>query len=206
MAYAAAPGQPVAPKTRPAVVTAACWLLYFAAACQVVLAIIAISQLGTTKEAYQKAYADSTVKGAADVAVAVAATVIAIGFLLAIGYVVLAILDGRGKNPARIVTWVIGGVSICCSAGSVVSNASGLSSMGGGGGNGAPSGKQIQDAMNAALPGWYQPVLTTIGLIAIFALVAVVILLALPAANDFFRKPKQQVWEPPTPSVPPPTA
>jgi hypothetical protein len=209
MAYAAGPVgpvEPVGPKKRPGVVTAACWLLYVAAACQVLYAVVTVSQLGATKEAYKKVFADTSMKGAEDMLVAItAATTVGVGLLFAIGYVVLAILDGRGRNVARIITWVIGGLSICCSGYGLASSAIGFSGISGNSGNG-PSASQIKQALNDALPGWYQPVLTTIGIISVAALVTVVILLALPMASEFFRRPKQPNWEPPVPSMPPPTA
>jgi hypothetical protein len=210
MAYPAGPPGPAEPavaRRRPTVVTVASWLLYVAAVCQVLGAIITLSQLSATKEAYKKVFADTSMKGAENMLVAItAATTVGIGLLFAVGYVVLAILDGRGKNPARIVTWVVGGLAICCSGYGLVANVSGFSGFSGGSGNG-PSPKEIQQTLHDALPGWYTPLLTAVGAIGIIALLTTVILLAMPAANDFFRKPKQQpVWEPPVPPVPPPTA
>jgi hypothetical protein len=209
MAYPAGPAgpaAPVAPQRRPTVVTVACWLLYVAAVCQVLSALITLSQLSATKEAYKKVFANTSMKGAENMLVAItAATTVGIGLIFAVGYVVLAILNGRGKNPARIVTWVIGGLAICCSGYGLVANAAGFTGFSGSSGNG-PSPKEIQQAMHDALPGWYQPALTAVGTVAIISLLLTVILLALPAANEFFRKPKQPVWEPPLPPVPPPTA
>jgi Ni/Fe-hydrogenase subunit HybB-like protein len=196
--------EPAGSVRRPGVVTVACWLLYLAAVCQVLTAVITLSQLGATRQAYKKIFAGTSMEGAEATLVAItAATTVGVGLIFAIGYIVLAILDGRGKNPARIVTWVVAGLSICCSGSGLVSNAVGFSSFGGNARNGAPTSQQIQQALKDALPGWYQPLLTTVGIVSIAALVTAVILLALPLANDFFRKPKQPVWEPP---VPPPTA
>jgi hypothetical protein len=210
MAYPAGPpgpAEPVATRRRPTVVTVASWLLYLAAVCQVLSAIITLSQLGATKEAYKKVFTGTSMEGAESMLVAItAATAVVIGLLFAVGYVVLAILDGRGKNPARIVTWVVGGLAICCTGYGLVANAAGFTGFGGGSGN-APSGREIQQALRDAYPGWYQPALTAVGTVAIISLLITVVLLALPAANDFFRKPKQQpVWEPPVPPLPPPTA
>jgi hypothetical protein len=185
----------------------ASWLLYFAAAGQAVTAVVTLSQLGSMKGAYEKAFAGSSMKGAPDMLVAItAATAVGIGLLLAVGYVVLGLLDGRGKNPARIVTWAVGGVSICCSGANLVADAIGLNSLGGNSGTNAPGARQIQQALDGALPDWYQPVLNVIGVADIAALVTAVVLLALPGANDFFRKPRQYVREPTMPPVLPPTA
>jgi hypothetical protein len=204
MAYAATS---VEPKRRPAVVAAACWLLYLAATCQVLSAIVTLSQLGATKQAYTQVFADTPMKGAEAMFVAIeAASAVVFGLLFAVGYVVLAILNGRGKNPARIVTWVIAGLAICLSGCALVSSAGGLSGLGGGNAaNGAPSGQQIQQALSAARPGWYEPVLITISAISLLALVAAVVLLALPTANGFFRNTPEPPVAPVAP-VPPPTA
>ncbi|NJC68890.1 hypothetical protein HC031_03990 [Planosporangium thailandense] len=206
MADAAAP---VEPERRPAVVTAACWMLYLAAAGQLLLAIIMFSHLGATRQAYTKVLADTPVKGATDVSVAIIAANAAVNLVFAIGYVVVAILDGRGRNPARIVTWVIAGLAICMSCCGLASTAIALSGLGDNGANGAPSAQDIQRALRAALPGWYEPVITTIQVVSLAALVVAVVLLALPAANQFFRRKPAAGWEPPvpaTPPVPPPTA
>jgi hypothetical protein len=202
MAYAAAP---IEPKRRPAIVTVACWLLYLAAACQVLTAIVTLGELGRTKQAYQKVLAETPMKGNEDMFVAIMAASAVVGLVFAIGYVVLAILNGRGKNSARIGTWVIAGVALCFSGCTLaLSGLSGNSSA-----NGAPSAQEIQQALNNAWPGWYQPTLTAMGIISFAALVAVAILLALPIANEFFRKTRESGWEPPVPpvsQVPPPTA
>jgi hypothetical protein len=195
------------PRRRPAVVTAAVWLLYVVALCQVVYALVVVSQLGPTRDAFTNVFAGTQLEGSEDTMVAItAATAVGRSLLFAIGYVVLAVLDGRGKNPARIVTWVAAGLSICCSGADLVSSAISATSLGGNGGNGGPTNQQIQQALTAALPGWYQPVLSTTNLIAVAAVVTAVVLLALPIANGFFRKPQPPVWQPSVPQVPPATA
>jgi hypothetical protein len=47
-----------------------------------------------------------------------------------------------------------------------------------------------------AYPPWYQPVTLTISILSILCLLGAIILLALPAANAFFRKPVPE-WTPP---------
>jgi hypothetical protein len=202
MAYAAAP---VEPKRRPAVVTVACWLLCLVAAAQVLSAVVTLSQLGAAGQAYREVFAETPMKGAEDMFVAMtAASAVGFGLLLGVGYVVLAVVDGRGRNPARIITWIVAGLSICFSVAGLVLNSAAPSTAGTGSANGAPSAQEIQQALDNTWPGWYQPLLTTIGVVSLVALVATVILLALPAANRFFRKPEQPAaWQPP---VPPPTA
>jgi hypothetical protein len=168
--------------------------MYTAAGCQLVIVVVTLSQLGTVNDAYQRAFAGSSMTGAPAMLVAItAATAVGIGLLLAVGYGVLGVLDSRGRRAARIVTWVFGGVSACCTGSNLLWDAVGLNRLGGSHGTNAPSAGQVQDALDAALPGWYHPVLAWIGIADIVALVVAVVLLALPPANDFFRGPARPV-------------
>jgi len=51
------------------------------------------------------------------------------------------------------------------------------------------------------MPGWYGLVTTTLSVIPILLVLGTLILLALPASNQWF-KPKAATWEPPTPGYP----
>jgi hypothetical protein len=187
-------------------VTAASYLLYLIAALQIIGGIVAISTIDAMRKAYEVAYADfPDLRSNAD-AIATASAVggLVIALLFAAGFITLGILDGKGKNPARIVTWVLAGISVCCfgfgALGSAFSNM--LSGIGGGNAN-APRPGDIQNALQDNLPSWYYPVETTVNILALLSAIAVIVLLALPASNAFFRKP-QAVWEPPAyPGVPP---
>jgi hypothetical protein len=61
----------------------------------------------------------------------------------------------------------------------------------------APSGAELADRLSAEV-GWLQPFTTATSLISLLALLAAMILLALPPSNEYFRKP-QASWEPPVP-------
>jgi hypothetical protein len=198
---AAGPARP-----RPASVTAASYLLYLVAALQLIAAVIALSILGPTQDAYRTAYQDfPELRGAADaigtVGIAIGVTV---AVLFAVGFVVLGILDGKGKNPARIVTWVVAGLGVCCSGIGVAGQAgsSALAGMGGGGNTNGPDPAEVQRIVDEALPSWYNPASITINALMLLALIAVIVLLALPAANAYFRKP-EPTWEQPPPPYPP---
>jgi hypothetical protein len=188
-------------RRRPAVVTVAVWLIVLVAALEAVTALVTVSQIGTLRDAYDKLFADTPIENAGTGLAVVSAAVTALYLLFALGFAVLAIFVGRGKNPARILTWVVAGISICCVGANLASTAVGFNSSFGNTGEG-PSNEEIQRAINEALPGWYQPVLTTAAVISLAALVTTVILLALPVANPYFRKPQPE-WQPP---MPPPTA
>jgi hypothetical protein len=199
MAYAATPA---APRPRPSTVTLASYLLYVMAALQVISAILTLSQASAMKQAIEKAYAG--VQGGSTAASVASAFIIVgaiIGVLFAIGFVVLGIFVGRGSNAARIVTWVIAGLSVCCGGIGLFTSAAG-GSFGGGSPSGGPSQADVQRAIKDALPSWYGGTTLTLGTIGLLCALAVIVLLLLPASNEYFRKQPAQVWEPPTPGGP----
>lgn len=187
------------PRQRPTVVTLAVWLLYLVAALQIVSLFVGLSEIGTIGDVYEDAYRGTEVEDVMRVTIVVATLGMSVlGALLAIAYVVLGLFTSRGKNPARITTWVLAGFWACCSAYGLIGNAASstldvsVSDSGD-----LPDPAVVQEQLEAALPSWYQPVSLALGVITLLALVAVIILLALPPANDFFRKP-QPVWQPPS--------
>jgi hypothetical protein len=188
-------------RARPGVVTASSWLLILVAAIQVVNLILTIATLGTVRDVLRDAYRGTSAERAADFAWVFGLIAAVLILLLAVALVVLALLNNRGRNGARITTWVLGGILICCSGGSLLNNAAGGMLNGGSPNGDVPSGEEIQRRLTDALPGWYGPVSTILGVLALLALLAALILLALPAANEFFRRPKQQAWEPPVPGA-----
>jgi hypothetical protein len=200
-----------APGTRPATVTYASWLLYLVAALQLIGIPVALLVLGPTRNAVRDVVASdpntssvaSTIETATTIGVVVG---VAFGLLFAAAWVVLGMLDARGKNVARIVTWVLGGVFLCCTGFGLIGNAIGNAFSGLGGNTGGVNQADVQNKINEALPGWYQPVTITLGLVEFLAMLGAVILLALPASNAYFRRPVQQTWEPPLPgsAYPPP--
>jgi len=190
-------------RVRPAVVTYAVYLLYALAALQVITAIVQFSTLGTYSDIMKKAFAKTT---GGDTAATVTTAALAVGavvsLLFAVGYVVLAMLDGRGKQPARIITWVLLGLSLCCGGYGLISNAAGGSFMGNSRSTeGAPTSSELQQLIKDGLPGWYRPVTLLVGILGLLIAIAVIILLAMPAANPFFRKQARPTWEPPMPGA-----
>jgi hypothetical protein len=184
-------------KQRPGTVTVASVLLYVAAAIQLASIAVGLLTIGKMQDVIAGDLPGTpdeveAVRTAATIGVVVAIVVSAI---FAIGMAVLGVLVGKGKNPARIVTWVIAGIGALCYTCSVASSAltSSLSSVGG---NNADSA-EIQRRIMEAVPSWQRALSTTTNVVLLLIFVAVIILLALPASNDFFRK-EQEVWVPPT--------
>jgi len=179
-------------KPRPSVVSASSLLLYVLAGLMVVSAGLSgyadwtlrgVSAGAQTAEERQISEATATVSLVASLALYLA---------LAVGFVVVGILIGKGKQAARIVTWVLAGLTLLCNGCGLIATAFQdqlLSQVSG--------GQDVADEINATLPGWVNPVSLVVDIVAILGLVAVIILLTMPAANEFFRR-EQEVWIPPT--------
>lgn len=193
------PGQPPAPpaRIRPATVTAATWLLLLVAAIYIITAILAFTQASTYMDVYREAYQGTELEDSGEftgMATAVGGAVF--NLLFGIAFVVLALLNHRGKNPARIVTWVVGGISLCC-AGLGLALSGAMDSMQFDG-QGGPDPAEVQRMVEEAVPDWYFPLTLGALVVSILALLAVLILLALPPSNAFFRK-QPPPFEPPPP-------
>lgn len=200
MSYTVEPQQPG--RTRPAVVGAAVALLYAIAGLLLVNAIIGAINNGNMKAAMDEVY--SGVEGGDTAVSVVSASLwvsVVLNVLLAVGFVILAIFDGKGKQGARVTTWVFAGIgALCCGCGSLANGlTSNLNNMVDSQGTktNAPTASEVQAVVDAHVPSWYGPVSTTIAILLALACIAVIVLLALPAANPFFRK-EPEVWLPPT--------
>jgi hypothetical protein len=198
------PHSPPPARTRPAVVTISSYLLILFAVVQLVQLIVTLATMGTVRDVMRDAYAGTDANGAD--AVATVTYVIGIGtsallLLLAAGLVVLALLNNRGRNGSRIATWVLGGILVCCTGTSLISGLAGSVAGTGGQATGdGPSPEELQRRLEEALPSWLTPVTNLLNVVAMLALLVALILLALPAANEFFRK-QPQGWEPPVPGA-----
>lgn len=187
------PTSPAA-RVRPGSVTISSYLLYLVAVIGVIGAVAQLATIGTVSDIYRDAYEGTSTEGAETFATASVVIAAVLGLLFSAGFVVLAIFNSRGKNASRIVTWVVGGIALCCTGFGIAGTA--LTSSMGASGDG-PDPAEIQDRINDELP-WSMPLSITTSVITLLALIAVLILLALPPSNEFFRKPAP-AWEPPVP-------
>ncbi|PWU53099.1 hypothetical protein DLJ47_17075 [Micromonospora sp. S4605] len=191
-------------RSRPGVVTISSYLLILFAVLQVISLIISLATIGTVRDVLDEAYSGTSANGmqnVADFAFAAGIASSILFLLLSLGLAVLALFNNRGSNGSRIATWILGGIMVCCTGGNLIGGVTG--SFGGttGGTDGdVPSGEEIQRMLDDRLPAWVTPVTVLLGVLSLLALLAALILLALPKANEFFRKPKQ-VWEPPVPGA-----
>jgi hypothetical protein len=184
-------------KLTPATVMAASTLLFVCAAIEVVNGVLGLLVIGPTRDLL-----NTELKGApgADAAmtfetvgaiVGVVFAVILIGAMVALG-----VLLRQGKNPARIVTWVLGGLGVLCYGCTLSASAAG-SAFSGIAANQNPESADLQRRMREVIPGWQTAVSTILTVVLLLSLVAIIILLMLPASNEFFRK-EAEVWVPPT--------
>lgn len=202
--------EPVVPdgNRRPTVVTASGYLLYLVAVLIVINAVVPLFSVGKVADALREAYANSNNPTPDTVATAAAAGIVVstvIYALLAIGVAILAAFDLQGRRTARIITWVIGGLSVLClGCGALGGLTSRLSTTGTSSDGVDP--RHVTDLVNQARPSWQVPLTTTVSVIGMLASIAVIVLLATPAANAFFRRPgpgaQLGMAEPPYPNLP----
>lgn len=118
--------------------------------------------------------------------------------LFAAAVAILGVFNLKGKNGSRVTTWVLAGLGLLCGVCGSISGVAG--SLAGGGTTGGSSGDPGLDEINEAairvadsMPGWYNAVILTVAVLNVLLYLAIVIMLAVPASNDFFRKPKADV-------------
>lgn len=195
---------PPAPPARPATVTISSYLLYLTALMFVLIAVAGLAAVGASGEVLADLYAGTELEGTEDFATVGGIVGAVVELLLAAGLVVLAVLNNGGRNVSRIITWVLGGLGIlCCFVPGLAGTAlnSMVSGVGGTGTANVPDPQEVQRRIDEAVPGWTGPLSLTATIIGLLALLAAVILLALPASNDYFRQPAAG-WEPPLPGTP----
>jgi hypothetical protein len=174
-------------------VTLASLLLYGVAAAQLLIAVVLLATLGDVEDAYVTSYGGTEFDS--EVGSVIKATLVVFAVLyviIAVGLVTLSILNGLGKNPARIVTWVFAGIGLCCNTGALLDSVPGAVTTSTT--EGGPTDQQFEATLTDTLPSWYTPVVMTLTVLTLIALIAVIILLALPKSNAYFRKPV--AWNP----------
>jgi hypothetical protein len=198
MTYAI-PGPPA--KTRPTVVRVAVFLLWSIVALQVIGIALGFVPTPELDRALDEFYEQNPPPAGTDTATAFGSAVgIAIAVVVAVVFAVLAIFVGKGSQPARITTWVFGGIVALCQGCLVTVGLAApalLSSMTG---SGDPNAERAAEEAQVVLdntPVWLTVATTAIGVLSVLALIVAIILLAVPAANEYFRK-TEEIWVPPT--------
>jgi hypothetical protein len=190
--YPAAPAQ--AP--RPTTVTVSTYLLWLTAAMSLVSGALTVGMVGRMADALGDLFQGTVAEGTEGLIVGISVFVVVLNLLFAAGLAILGIFNNRGRNGARITTWVLGGISLCCSGSGLAGTASGLESFNvDSSTDTGPTTAEVQAALDGALPSWYEPLSTVLTVISLLAILGAVILLMLPASNAFFRK-VQPAWDP----------
>jgi len=193
--YPAAPAQP----PRPTTVTMSTYLLWLTAALSLISGALAVSMVGKTTDVYREVYEGTAAEGTESVIVGVSVFIVVLNLLFAAGLAILGIFNNRGRNGARVTTWVLGGISLCCLgvglAGTALTNSMNLDSASTTGTDTGPTANEVEAALSRVLPSWYEPLSNVLSVISLLALLGAVILLALPASNAYFRK-AQPAWDP----------
>ena len=193
------PTQALQHRPRPAVVTAAAALMLLVIVLSVVAAILSLLVAGDIRDAVitelENQGVDQVVVDSMSGVFAIV-TVVSLGFaaLIAATLAILSIFVLRGANPARITTWVVSGLFLLCGICQLAFQSTGQYTANGG--DVEVDAEAINRAAELATPAWYTPLQISIIGLELVSFVAVIVLLALPAANAFFTKPVPQ-WYPP---------
>lgn len=211
MTYAV-PGPPT--KQRPAPVKVAVVLLWAVAAMS--LLSIALTFVPTPElDQAMEEFARENPQFATDDSLTLASSLISalvIG-VIGIAFAILAVFVNKGSQPARVITWVLGGIMVLCQGCGLIFAAATPALMEGLAGSGDADTEAVAEQariITENTPAWLTAASTAIGVLSVIALILVIILLAVPSANEYFRK-QDDVWVPPTgqggggfPQYPPP--
>ncbi|WP_144120616.1 SHOCT domain-containing protein [Catellatospora sichuanensis] len=196
MTDTAAPYAAPAPKLRPAAVTAATWLLVAVAAAYLIDAVMIMAGSGGYPDRVREAMEGSGVDPRAWQIVgnftgALPVVVAGFSILSAAVVLILALTISRGSTVGRILTWIATGFALLC-------NVCGLGSAG------TPAFSSIA-YVNASsrdrsgvhvfaqrlpdgYPDWYRYGSLALFTLGALALITATVLLAMPAANAYFRR------------------
>lgn len=186
------PAQAGGERTRPTTVTTAGVLLYVVAALVLVRVILDGSAMGQQVDAAREAY-----QGIAHNDVLVNTMQVALigsmvfNVLVGVTFAIFAYHNIRGRNGVRIATWVVGGLGLLCFG----CGAAGPSVMA----NVTMNSQQTPELTAAAahvrdsVPSWYTSAVVGVDVLLFLCLALVIILLAVPASNQYFRRPEPPV-------------
>jgi hypothetical protein len=193
-------------RPRPATVTAAAAIMIFMGVAGLVYAVVGLAAVGGVVDRFRDAAqatgaSQSDIDGLAGVAWGTVIAGAVLSVLFAVLLVTLGVGNLRGRNGARVATWIVSGLGLfcgCCGLLAVISQ-SALSWN-------ISTDDQTQDltqALTDSYPGWWIGLsgVVTAGQALGYLLVA--LLLALPASHPYFRRTADPAV--PVPSAPPPS-
>ncbi|WIM96646.1 hypothetical protein ACTOB_000095 [Actinoplanes oblitus] len=183
------------PHGRPTTVTISSVLLFVIAAAQVGYAFLTFSALNGAGDVYADEYSGTEFEDFGAGLTSLSVMTIVIYLIVAVGLTLLGIFNLRGKQPSRVITWVVAGLLTCCAVvvpyTSIVlvtqfATVAGENSTGTGQ---LPSQRELDARLADVVPGWFESAGVIFTLFTLGALIAVIILLAVPPSNRFFKKP-----------------
>jgi hypothetical protein len=193
-----------APARRPATVVLAASTLVVMALGALVYAVIGLASLGGTVDRF-RATADAD-PGQVDAAVALVRASVAVSAVLSIlaGLLLVGLALGlAARRPAaRVASWVVAGLGVCCGCGGlatlIVQRAVPLDF----GDDRATA--ELLAGLPDAYPSWWIPLTAALSIAQVLGYLVVAVLLAMPAVNAWFRRrpaPQRPVFpdQPPTP-------
>jgi hypothetical protein len=185
---------PASRPSRPATVTAASYLMYLAAGLLVVGAALQFALLAPATEVYEQ----QSVEPARPMAYIVVGLTAGIWLVLAGGLLTLGILNGNGKQASRMVTWVVGGLVICCCGYGTISDtvASLVATRGSSETTAGQSPMEVAQAISSTVPVWFHPTNAVVQALVLAAVAIAVVLLSVPASHPHFQRRVIQVWAP----------
>jgi hypothetical protein len=182
---------------RPLVVTLATTSMLLAVPALLLYSVPGLVYTERTFEVYRVAYAGTSAESDAGLLSATPFYFLGGGLLLlAVILAALAFPVFRGRNPARLAVWALGLLAVCTSVPQLVQLPEPPPRP-----PGAPSQSELEQMLNQAVPAWVDPTSLASALVMVLALLVAMVLLGLPGANDYFRKPPSIV-PPPAPLHP----
>ncbi|NLU77901.1 hypothetical protein HCA58_05725 [Micromonospora sp. HNM0581] len=194
---------------RPAAVVLAVVTLAVMALGALASAVAGFASVGGTVDRFRATAAADADPGQIDAVVALLRVSVVgsgmLGILAGLLLVGLALGLVARRPAARTVTWVVAGLGTCCGCGGIaamiVQRAAPLEF----GDDRATA--ELLALVPAAYPSWWIPLTATLSIAQVLGYLVVAVLLALPAANAWFRRrpPRREVYpvQPPTPPPPP---
>jgi hypothetical protein len=192
----AAPGS----SPRPATVSVSALLLYVISAVLLISAAISVYTFasmpeGLIEDIYRDAGMDANLAETSATAAMIGSYIgAALYVVLAVFFVVLGLFVNKGKQWARITTWVLAGIGLCCIGIGLAFQ--GVGSSFGSSGTGGIDQAEVTERMAEVMPAWSTAVNTVLSVVLLLSMLAVIIMLALPPSNAYFRKPAPE-WTPP---------
>lgn len=183
--------EPATRPARPGSVTLACWLLYLVALLHLAGAVVSLVYMNRIATAAKEAFPqyDNTDRLQAFTKAGLVTGMVS-AVVLALGLMFLASLNAKGRNGARVTTWIfsiLGVLATAYNARGVLFNGSlpfGLDPSKAD----KPDPVEVAKAIKAAMPSWYYPATLWSSVVEMVALILVILLLLTPAAHAFFRR------------------